>query len=124
LRHNFKSSAWLSLEEIKNRRDNTDEATISSVMDYAPLLFFAGGHANLRAWRQSNGDYGVYLANRITALLRPVFAFVLAWLIVPLALEALDAPEGTINSVGQLVLQPLRRPFSRRRQSTNLQRRR
>src|SRR5258705_4679556 len=42
LRHNFKSSAWLSMEEIKRRRDETDEATIGSVMDYAPLLFFAG----------------------------------------------------------------------------------
>jgi hypothetical protein len=71
------------------------------------LLFFAGGHANVLAWRQSGGDYGVYLANRITALLRPVFAFVLAWLTVPLALEALDAPVGTINAVGQIVLQPL-----------------
>jgi hypothetical protein len=42
LRHNFKSSAWLSLEEVKRRRDNTDDALIGSVMDYAPLLFFAG----------------------------------------------------------------------------------
>src|SRR5947207_11849239 len=42
LRHNFKSSAWLGLEELKRRRDNTDDALIASVMDYAPLLFFAG----------------------------------------------------------------------------------
>jgi hypothetical protein len=77
------------------------------LLQLAPLLLFAGGHANLLAWRSAGGDYGVYLANRITALLRPVFAFVLAWLIVPLALEALDAPTGTINAVGQLVLQPL-----------------
>jgi hypothetical protein len=77
------------------------------LLQLGPLLFFSGGHANMLAWRESGGDYGVYLANRISALLRPVFAFVLAWLIVPLALEALDAPENTINSVGQLVLQPL-----------------
>ncbi|WP_165960343.1 phospholipase A2 [Actinocrispum wychmicini] len=77
------------------------------LLQLGPLLFFAGGHANLLAWRESGGDYGTYLANRISALLRPVFAFVLAWLIVPLALEALDAPENTVTSVGGLVLQPL-----------------
>jgi hypothetical protein len=77
------------------------------LLQLAPLLFFAGGHANLLAWRESGADYRVYLANRIHALLKPVSAFVLAWLIVPLSLELLDAPEGTINAVGQLVLQPL-----------------
>ena len=41
LRHNFKASAWLSLEEIKRLRDETDEPTTASVMDYNPLLFFA-----------------------------------------------------------------------------------
>lgn len=41
LRHNFKGSAWLSLDEIKRRRDETDEPTCASVMDYTPLLFFA-----------------------------------------------------------------------------------
>jgi hypothetical protein len=42
LRHNFKASSWLSVEEIKRRRDNTDEPTFASVMDYNPLLFFPG----------------------------------------------------------------------------------
>lgn len=42
LRHNFKASNWLSLDEIKERRDNTDEPTCASVMDYNPLLFFKG----------------------------------------------------------------------------------
>lgn len=42
LRHNFKASSWLSLEEVKRRRDKTDEATTGSVMDYNPLLFFKG----------------------------------------------------------------------------------
>lgn len=42
LRHNFKASSWLTLEEIKRRRDHTDEPTTASVMDYNPLLFFAG----------------------------------------------------------------------------------
>lgn len=42
LRHNFKASAWLTLEEIKRRRDATSDATTASVMDYNALLFFPG----------------------------------------------------------------------------------
>ncbi|MEM6553816.1 MAG: zinc-dependent metalloprotease [Planctomycetota bacterium] len=42
LRHNFKASSWLSLDEVKARRDAGEEATSASVMDYNPLLFFAG----------------------------------------------------------------------------------
>ena len=42
LRHNFKASSWLALDEIKRRRDNTDDATTSSVMDYNPNLYFPG----------------------------------------------------------------------------------
>ncbi|MFW5682341.1 MAG: zinc-dependent metalloprotease, partial [Phycisphaeraceae bacterium] len=42
LRHNFKASSWLDLEEIKRRRDQTDLPTSASVMDYSPLLYFAG----------------------------------------------------------------------------------
>ncbi len=45
LRHNFKASAWLTVEEIKRRRDNTDEPTTASVMDYAPLMLFPGDKA-------------------------------------------------------------------------------
>lgn len=42
LRHNFKASAWLSLDEIKRRRDTTDEPVVGSVMDYNPVLYFSG----------------------------------------------------------------------------------
>ena len=42
LRHNFKASAWLSLDEIKARRGDADEPTTASVMDYNPTLLFAG----------------------------------------------------------------------------------
>lgn len=42
LRHNFKGSSWLSLAEIQRRRNETDDPTTASVMDYNPLLFFAG----------------------------------------------------------------------------------
>ncbi len=41
LRHNFKGSSWLSLEEIRRRRLETDEPTTASVMDYTPVMFFA-----------------------------------------------------------------------------------
>ncbi|MFN0135217.1 MAG: zinc-dependent metalloprotease [Phycisphaerae bacterium] len=40
LRHNFKGSAFLPLEELKKRRDS-DDPTTASVMDYNPLLIFA-----------------------------------------------------------------------------------
>jgi hypothetical protein len=42
LRHNFKGSAWLTMAEIERRRNQTDEPSVASVMDYSPLLFFAG----------------------------------------------------------------------------------
>jgi hypothetical protein len=42
LRHNFKASSWLSMDEIKHRRDTTDEPTTASVMDYNPNLYFPG----------------------------------------------------------------------------------
>ena len=42
LRHNFKGSDWLSLDEVRRRRDTTDEPTVASVMDYNPILFFPG----------------------------------------------------------------------------------
>ena len=42
LRHNFKGSAWLSLDEVRERRDTTDGPLSSSIMDYNPLLFFEG----------------------------------------------------------------------------------
>jgi hypothetical protein len=42
LRHNFKASSWLSLEDIKKRHNgDADEPTTASVMDYNPILFFA-----------------------------------------------------------------------------------
>jgi len=41
LRHNFKASSWLTLDEVKRRRDNTDDSMSASVMDYNPTLFFA-----------------------------------------------------------------------------------
>ncbi len=42
LRHNFKASSWLSVEELKRRRNESNDPTTASVMDYNALLFFAG----------------------------------------------------------------------------------
>ncbi len=42
LRHNFKASSWLSIDEIKERRAAGNQPTSASVMDYNALLFFAG----------------------------------------------------------------------------------
>lgn len=76
------------------------------LLQLVPLFFLAGGHANLIAWRAAH-DYGDYLADRIGWLLRPVLAFVTAWLVVPLSLELLGAPEDAIAAFGRIVLQPL-----------------
>ena len=44
LRHNFKASSWLTLEEI-NKRKETGEPTVGSVMDYNPTNVSPEGEA-------------------------------------------------------------------------------
>jgi hypothetical protein len=80
------------------------------VLQLVPLFFLAGGHANLLAWRAALDDgagYGTYLVGRIGWLIRPVLAFVIAWLVIPLSLELLEAPEDAITAFGRLIVQPL-----------------
>ncbi|CCH34728.1 acyltransferase family protein [Actinosynnema sp. NPDC047251] len=75
-----------------------------------PLFYFAGGHANLLGWRavqMSGGGYGRYLASRISWLLRPVLAFILAWVVLPLPLEFLDVPKSRVEVFGRLIAHPL-----------------
>jgi acyltransferase-like protein len=76
------------------------------VLQLVPLFFLTGGQANLLAWRAADG-YSDYLTGRIGWLIRPVLAFVIAWLVVPLSLELLQAPEAAITAFGRIVLQPL-----------------
>ncbi|MGQ0837991.1 phospholipase A2 [Actinokineospora sp.] len=79
-------------------------------LQLVPLFFFAGGHSNLLAWRaarEAGTGYGGYLAGRVCWLIRPVLAFVTAWLVVPLSLDLLDAPDAAVAAVGRLVVQPL-----------------
>lgn len=42
LRHNFKASSWLKLDDVKRLRDTSDEPTSASIMDYNGLLLFTG----------------------------------------------------------------------------------
>lgn len=80
------------------------------LLQLVPLFFLAGGHSNLLAWRAirvAGGGYGTYLVSRIGWLIRPVLAFVIAWLVIPLSLELLEAPESAVTAFGRLVVQPL-----------------
>ncbi|OLF17560.1 hypothetical protein BU204_11120 [Actinophytocola xanthii] len=80
------------------------------LLQLVPLFFLAGGHANLLAWRgtrAAGAGYGTYLVGRVGWLIRPVLAFVIAWLVVPLSLELLQAPEASITAFSRLVVQPL-----------------
>lgn len=80
------------------------------LLQLVPLFFLAGGHANLLAWRaarDAGAGYGTYLVGRIGWLIRPVLAFVIAWLVVPLSLELLQAPDAAITAFSRLIVQPL-----------------
>ncbi|WP_238598731.1 phospholipase A2 [Saccharothrix sp. ALI-22-I] len=75
-----------------------------------PVFYFAGGHANLTSWhavQADHGGYGRYLSARISWLLRPVLAFVLAWLVLPLPLELLDVDKSRVEMFGRLIAYPL-----------------
>lgn len=77
------------------------------LLQLVPLFFLAGGHSNLLAWRAMRGHYVTFLASRVGWLIRPVLAFVIAWLVIPLSLEMLRAPESSITAFSRLIVQPL-----------------
>jgi hypothetical protein len=80
------------------------------LLQLVPVFFLAGGHANMLAWRaaqSAGGGFGLYLTGRLGWLLRPVLAFVTAWLIVPLSLELFQVPPADIAAFNRVVLQPL-----------------
>ena len=80
------------------------------LLQLVPLFFLAGGHSNLLAWRaarDAGAGYGTYLVARIGWLIRPVLAFVIAWLLIPLSLELLAAPDDAITAFSRLIVQPL-----------------
>jgi phospholipase A2-like protein len=76
----------------------------------APLIYFAGGHANAAGWRVEQADgggYRHYLAERASPLLRPALIFAVVALLTPLALELLGIPAGTTATVMRIALHPL-----------------
>lgn len=80
------------------------------LLQLVPLFFLAGGHATLLAWRATRAagaGYGTYLVDRIGWLIRPVLAFVIAWLVIPLSLELLEAPDESVTAFSRLIVQPL-----------------
>ncbi|MGH3881053.1 MAG: phospholipase A2 [Actinophytocola sp.] len=80
------------------------------LLQLVPLFFLAGGHSNLLAWRaarDAGAGYGTFLVGRIGWLIRPVLAFVIAWLLIPLSLELLAAPDDAITAFSRLIVQPL-----------------
>jgi hypothetical protein len=77
------------------------------LLQLVPLFFLAGGHSNLLAWRAMRGHYVTFLASRVGWLIRPILAFVIAWLVIPLSLELLAAPESAAAAFSRLVVQPL-----------------
>jgi hypothetical protein len=80
------------------------------VLQAVGVFFFAGGQANLAGWRavrERAGGFGRYLAGRTSWLLRPVLAFVLAWLVLPLPLEVLGVPRERLAEIGRLIAHPL-----------------
>ncbi|HEX6358563.1 phospholipase A2 [Actinophytocola sp.] len=77
------------------------------LLQLVPLFFLAGGHSNLLAWRAMRGHYVTFLATRVGWLIRPVLAFVIAWLVIPLSLELLRAPDSAVAAFSRLVVQPL-----------------
>jgi hypothetical protein len=76
------------------------------LLQLVPLFFLAGGHSNVLAWR-AGGGYITFLTSRVGWLIRPVLAFVIAWLVIPLSLELLRAPDTAVAAFSRLIVQPL-----------------
>jgi hypothetical protein len=77
------------------------------LLQLVPLFFLAGGHSNLLAWRAMEGHYVSYVVSRVGWLIRPVLAFVIAWLVIPLSLELLKVPESGVAAFSRIIVQPL-----------------
>ncbi|WP_208297582.1 phospholipase A2 [Actinophytocola oryzae] len=77
------------------------------LLQLVPLFFLAGGHSNLLAWRAMEGHYVTFLVSRVGWLIRPVLAFVIAWLVIPLSLEMLQAQPSAVAAFSRLIVQPL-----------------
>jgi hypothetical protein len=61
------------------------------LLQVMPLFFLVGGYANLAAWEavdRTGGGAAAYLRRRLARLVRPVAAYVVAWAVVDLAVQA------------------------------------
>lgn len=88
----------------------TEAQHITWVLQVMPLFFFVGGFANLRTWdaiRRRGGGYAEFELGRVERLTRPVAMLLAFWVPVALALEASPLDEGTVHTVGKLVVQLL-----------------
>ena len=76
---------------------------LSQVM---PLVFFAGGAANLISLRRA-GSARDWLARRVTRLLLPVLPLAAVWLCLPVLLRQLGVPEQPLHVAGAIAGQLL-----------------
>jgi acyltransferase-like protein len=76
---------------------------LSQVM---PLVFFAGGAANLISLRRA-GSVSGWLAGRLNRLLLPTAPLIAVWLVVPHLLRALGVPEQPLDIAGGIAGQLL-----------------
>ncbi len=60
LRHNFKASAWKTLEEMNDPAKSKTEPTVASVMDYAPPNIVPKGTPQGAYYTQTLGPYDVW----------------------------------------------------------------
>jgi hypothetical protein len=88
----------------------TEAQHITWVFQVMPVFFFVGGFANLRTWdavRRRGGGYAEFELGRVERLTKPVGVLLAVWLPVSLALEVSPLDEGTVHTVGKLVVQLL-----------------
>jgi len=57
LRHNFKASAWKTLEEIQDANRPASEPIVASVMDYSPVNFNPAGSKQTAYYTDTIGPY-------------------------------------------------------------------
>ena len=60
LRHNFKASAWKTLEEINDKETGLKEGTVASVMDYSPVNLTVDNDDQGLYYSQTIGPYDIW----------------------------------------------------------------
>src|SRR5262249_9921864 len=60
LRHNFKASAWKTLQEIEDPNRPITEPIVGSVMDYSPVNLAAAGAKQMAYYTNTLGPYDIW----------------------------------------------------------------